>query len=75
MAIKILLEQEAKDFIFSIRKNLKGVHKEHISTKGYYRVGKRNFTAFRINDNGILRLYENIDHEGDCRRRLKLKQL
>lgn len=75
MTDKVLIEQEGKDFIRSLRSKRHKVHTEHRGTKGYYRVGKRNFTAFRVNDNGILRVYENLDHEGDCRRRLKLKQL
>lgn len=41
-------------------------------TRGYFKVGKRNYTAFRVNEFHILRIFENLQHEGECITKLKL---
>ncbi len=71
----ILIGEPAKDLIRSLRKRRNQKFTEIKGTKGYYRVTPRNWTAFRVNENGHLRIYESIQHEGDCRTRLKLSKL
>lgn len=71
----ILMGESGKELIKSLKKRRNQKFPDLKGTKGYYRVAPRNYTAFRINENGILRIYESIQHEGDCRTRLKLGQL
>lgn len=73
-----MVEIVTGDTAKSLLKTLLGKRtKKYSSIKGlkaYFKVGKRDYTAFRINDNGILRVHENLQHEGDCRTRLKIKK-
>ena len=72
----LIIGDEGKAFVKNFNKTLDtGQAKKLYGTKGYYREGKRDYTAFRVNKEGKLVFYKGLQHEGDCRTKLKLKKL